>query len=489
MAGGWSGWGPSEIPTAGSEWSTVAIVYRGCFARSGISLGILTAFLIGAAPASAATTLGHTAAAPPSGGNGNINCVQATTDAATTPKYTPGAGQGGVITSWSHRGGAGGPQIRLVIYQQIDADTFKPVRASALKNTVVGTNNYPETPGIRIQPGEILGLWMTNPSNYCFGSGLAGDVVRAKDPGNDPASALNTNQDFNAPICCRLNVAATVEPDADGDGFGDETQDQCPSDASTQGTCPPAGDADSDGIPNGSDNCPNAANPNQENFDGDAQGDVCDVDDDNDGVADASDNCQFVVNGDQANADGDGQGNACDEDDDNDGVPDAQDPFPLDPTNGGLEGLPTSGPDLLNGTANVDTICGLGGDDVIDGLQGNDTIFGDQCDNARRSDRALDDGNDTLNGSEGDDALFGSGGNDILNGDEGNDALTGGPGNDKLNGDAGKNSYLGEDGNDKINSANKVKGERINCGAGKKDKATVDKGDKPKKNCEKVKRK
>jgi Ca2+-binding RTX toxin-like protein len=141
---------------------------------------------------------------------------------------------------------------------------------------------------------------------------------------------------------------------------------------------------------------------------------------------------------------------------------------------------------------------------VIDGLQGDDTIFGDQCNNARAI-RALDDGNDVLNGSEGIDSLFGSGGDDTLNGDEGddslsgddgddtlngdegNDALTGGTGDDKLNGDTGKNSYVGGDGDDKINAANTVKGERINCGGGKKDKATVDKKDKPKKNCEKVK--
>jgi hypothetical protein len=31
---------------------------------------------------------------------------------------------------------------------------------------------------------------------------------------------------------------ADVEPDADGDGFGDETQDQCPANASTPGPCP-----------------------------------------------------------------------------------------------------------------------------------------------------------------------------------------------------------------------------------------------------------
>jgi hypothetical protein len=40
-----------------------------------------------------------------------------------------------------------------------------------------------------------------------------------------------------------LNVQATIEPDADNDGFGDETQDQCPTQASTQGPCdttPPA---------------------------------------------------------------------------------------------------------------------------------------------------------------------------------------------------------------------------------------------------------
>jgi hypothetical protein len=37
----------------------------------------------------------------------------------------------------------------------------------------------------------------------------------------------------------RVYVNADVEPDADHDGFGDETQDQCPSDASTAGACPP----------------------------------------------------------------------------------------------------------------------------------------------------------------------------------------------------------------------------------------------------------
>ena len=38
-----------------------------------------------------------------------------------------------------------------------------------------------------------------------------------------------------------LLTSGTIEADADGDGFGDETQDQCPAAASTQGPCPGLG--------------------------------------------------------------------------------------------------------------------------------------------------------------------------------------------------------------------------------------------------------
>ena len=41
------------------------------------------------------------------------------------------------------------------------------------------------------------------------------------------------------PLSTQLSVAATLEPDADADGFGDETQDLCPTDATRQGDCTP----------------------------------------------------------------------------------------------------------------------------------------------------------------------------------------------------------------------------------------------------------
>ncbi len=48
----------------------------------------------------------------------------------------------------------------------------------------------------------------------------------------DGAAPRTSNQFFG-----ELLVQGTVEADADGDGFGDETQDGCPSQASTQGAC------------------------------------------------------------------------------------------------------------------------------------------------------------------------------------------------------------------------------------------------------------
>lgn len=55
-------------------------------------------------------------------------------------------------------------------------------------------------------------------------------------------------------------------------------------------------DSDNDGIPDDVDNCPNISNPDQANFDGDSQGDVCDNDDDNDGSPDAVDCEPFNAN-------------------------------------------------------------------------------------------------------------------------------------------------------------------------------------------------
>ena len=81
-------------------------------------------------------------------------------------------------------------------------------------------------------------------------------------------------------------------------------------------------DLDGDGVPNATDNCPCAANPNQADSDHDGIGDVCDncpvrynplqEDTDDDGFGDGCDNCPSRYNPLQEDADGDHIGDSCD---------------------------------------------------------------------------------------------------------------------------------------------------------------------------------
>ncbi len=89
-----------------------------------------------------------------------------------------------------------------------------------------------------------------------------------------------------------------------------------------------APDEDMDRVPDEVDNCPTIPNADQENFDQDEFGDVCDDDDDNDAVDDLADNCAFIPNPDQEDNDADGQGDVCDPDDDNDFITDGEDNCP-----------------------------------------------------------------------------------------------------------------------------------------------------------------
>ncbi|MHC4444378.1 MAG: thrombospondin type 3 repeat-containing protein [Planctomycetota bacterium] len=123
----------------------------------------------------------------------------------------------------------------------------------------------------------------------------------------------------------------------------------CTAGAECDLSCPGVGDGDGDNVADDCDNCPEDANPGQEDCDGDFRGDVCDADDDNDGVPDCADgtsapcsnpnpcrdgetdncddNCLCGSNPDQGDCDGDGVGDVCESSDtDNDGIPDYMNP-------------------------------------------------------------------------------------------------------------------------------------------------------------------
>jgi Tol biopolymer transport system component len=89
-----------------------------------------------------------------------------------------------------------------------------------------------------------------------------------------------------------------------------------------------AADSDGDALLDPLDNCPEVANADQADLDGDGVGDCCDLagpDDDSDGVPNPLDNCRNHPNPNQRDSDSDGYGNACDLDYTNDGVVDGSD--------------------------------------------------------------------------------------------------------------------------------------------------------------------
>jgi len=98
-------------------------------------------------------------------------------------------------------------------------------------------------------------------------------------------------------------------------------------------------DFDGDGVIDGEDNCYKEVNPEQEDYDGDGEGDFCDLDDDNDGVLDGDDDCDpdssvdsdiGWISNENTDHDGDGCRDAGmeDSDDDNDGIDDVDDNCP-----------------------------------------------------------------------------------------------------------------------------------------------------------------
>ena len=121
----------------------------------------------------------------------------------------------------------------------------------------------------------------------------------------------------------------TDQNDSDFDGSGDACDPWCGNSACDAGedsnNCSldcGLPDADSDTVPDSSDNCVNTPNTYQENSDGDAWGDACDNcmyswqsdqnNGDGDAWEDACDNCPSTWQSDQTDSDSDGSGDACD---------------------------------------------------------------------------------------------------------------------------------------------------------------------------------
>jgi hypothetical protein len=198
-----------------------------------VILGLVVAVgLIVPSGASAAQTIGQ--AASGSGCSGGEAYTQGPLKASI---YSPTAP--GVITSWSSFAAAT-PNTQLVLlvlkpnpagsthFIATQKDQTRTLTQAGALNTFSGVH-------LPIQVGEQIGLFLPNGNADCFIDAPPDDGLFFT--GGDPP--LNADANFTGANTNRLlNASAVVEPDADHDGFGDETQDGCPSSASAQGACP-----------------------------------------------------------------------------------------------------------------------------------------------------------------------------------------------------------------------------------------------------------
>jgi hypothetical protein len=196
------------------------------------------------AGASAATTIGQIATgAPISACVGTSYWVQ---DTSGGPSYA--VPSSGVITSWQHKANStAGRELGLRVFRLVSGTTYTLVGSSGVEVlTPSSINSF--SARIPVQAGDRLGLYVGNPGTIfpfdpgggadCAFTGGAGDLIH--EGSANPEVATGATASLTTPFAAiyRLNVAATVEADADGDGFGDETQDACPTKAGAQGGCP-----------------------------------------------------------------------------------------------------------------------------------------------------------------------------------------------------------------------------------------------------------
>ena len=176
--------------------------------------------------------------------------VQSTEAAA--PSYVVPAGRW-ILVSWSHRANAAaGRELGVRIWRSTPAPgSYTLVAAGSLHTlTPGGINTFYER--LAVNAGDLLGLRVGNPpsgSILDFGGGAscaftagAGDTIRYSVLTDE--AAVGSAGTLAVPMTPnRLNVTARLEPDADGDGFGDETQDSCPGSAGPASGCTAASPA------------------------------------------------------------------------------------------------------------------------------------------------------------------------------------------------------------------------------------------------------
>jgi hypothetical protein len=202
--------------------------------KAGLLSGLASVLAVAASasPATAAVTLGQTG--DPTAFCGSTSYI-AQTATGGAPGYAVPSGYG-VITSWSFQGESTPGTGKFLVWRPTGTpNQYILLHKSPPEAFIAGTVRtflvrFP------VMPNDVLGM-VADQSCLLF-NGFMGDVARYGVLGTEPAEG--SPQTLGGMIPERILVSAKVEADADHDNFGDETQDQCPTNAATTGPCPTA---------------------------------------------------------------------------------------------------------------------------------------------------------------------------------------------------------------------------------------------------------
>ncbi len=195
---------------------------------AGAALLILA--LTGTGSASAAVQVGSGCAAT------NLQSMLTITQRkAADPNLVTAAPAAGVLTKWQSNVGVSTEPLSLsfkVLRPGTGTNVFSTVAESSV-TVSTGSNSFDAR--VPIQAGDRFGIGSTGPVPFCLSASEADEILYFE--GNlalgQPPSPFGVDSPFIVPIL------ATVEADADGDGFGDESQDKCPRSKALQAVeCP-----------------------------------------------------------------------------------------------------------------------------------------------------------------------------------------------------------------------------------------------------------
>jgi hypothetical protein len=200
----------------------------GKWIRLSLAASAAVAGLIAAAPASASQTIGQ--AYSSSGGAGS--CANTTFIQTQYPGGLYEAPFDGVITSWASRGFWGAATFKVA--RLAPGNKFSVIGSDGPRAFTAGFDELQSYPvRMSVRQGDVIGAYQST-ADWCPYAGPTGTAV-GRATGDQ---AIGTTATFDTTGDTQVPIQAQIERDADNDGYGDETQDLCPTNGMTHGPCP-----------------------------------------------------------------------------------------------------------------------------------------------------------------------------------------------------------------------------------------------------------